>query len=65
MNDAMKPSPALLAKLVSLIFHQEEFMETANLFDREAAESIRQHPDIREWIMNMQKLGLTPVKRHG
>jgi len=65
MNDAMKPSKALLAKLASIIVHQEEFIETGHPVDRDVAKSLRDSREVKEWIMNMQKLGLTPVKRHG
>jgi len=65
MNDAMNPSSALLAKLASLITHHEEFLETRHIFDHDAAKALRKDPDVKEWMMNMKKLGLTPVKRHG
>jgi len=65
MNDPMNPSSALLAKLCSLIVHQEEFIDTGHEFDREAAASIRQSRAVKEWMMDMRKLGLAPVKRHG
>jgi hypothetical protein len=65
MNDPMNPSSALLAKLCSIIVHQEEFEATGHEFDRQAAISLRQHPDVAEWMMDMKKLGLAPVKRYG
>jgi hypothetical protein len=65
MNDAMKPSQALLAKLASIITHHEEFLVTAHPFDLDAAKALRESHDVKEWMMDMQRLGLTPVKRHG
>jgi len=63
MNDAMKPSQALLARLASIIVHLEEFIETGHPMDRDTAQSLRKSRAVKEWMMDMQRLGLTPVKR--
>jgi len=65
MNDAMKPSKALLAKLASLIVHQDEYIDTNEPADLMAAEGVRNHPDVKEWLLDMKRLGLAPVKRYG
>ncbi len=63
MNDPLKPSPALLTKLVSCIYHLEEYLDTGHPFDRDAAKAVREDAEVENWIGDMEKLGLTPVKR--
>lgn len=59
----LAPSPALLAKLGSLVYHLEELLDTGHPFDRQAAKSLREDPDVEEWFAQMRGLAMLPVKR--
>jgi hypothetical protein len=60
----LKPTPALLAKLGSLIYHLEEAMDSGgHPDDLQAAVTLREDPDIKEWFQGMAELALVPVKR--
>lgn len=62
-TDPMSPSPALLCKLGSVIVHLEEFLDTGHAFDREAAKTAREDPEVEEWMGQMSSMGMLPVKR--
>lgn len=61
--DPLKPSPALLAKLGSLVYHLEELLDEGHEFDRAAAQALRESPDVEAWFHAMKQLALLPVKR--
>jgi hypothetical protein len=63
MNDPLKPSPALLAKLGSLVYHLEEFLDDGHAFDKAAAASLREDEEVEEWFAGMRDLAMLPVKR--
>lgn len=65
MSSILKPTPALLAKLGSLIYHLEEAMDSGgHPADVQAAATLREDPDVIEWFRAMQDLALVPVKRN-
>jgi hypothetical protein len=63
MSDPLKPSPALLAKLASVIYHLEEYLDTGHPFDKAAAVSAREDAEVENWFGEMASMGMTPVKR--
>ena len=63
MNDPLKPSPALLCKLRSIIVHAEEFLSpTGHIVDREALRSAWDS-EVVEWMEQMRALAMLPIKR--
>lgn len=59
-----EPDPSLLAKLGSIIRHAEEAIsDTGHRFDVAAVETLLEDPDVAEWMVAMDELGLLPVKR--
>ena len=63
MNDPLKPSPALLCKLGSILVHAEELISpTGHPFDAEAMRTTWDF-DVCEWMKQMDKMGMLPVKR--
>lgn len=64
MNDPLKPSPALLCKLGSLIVHAEEFLSPGgHHFDETVFLNAIKDPEVLEWISQMQQRAMLPVKR--
>ena len=63
MTDPLKPDATLLIKLGSLLVHYEEFIETEEPLDMEAAQMLTDDPDVVEWRDQMNKLALLPLKR--
>lgn len=64
MNDPLKPSVELLIKLGSVIVHQEEMMsEKGHHFDKHALDTVRNDPEVVEWLAKMTKMAFLPVKR--
>lgn len=62
--NALKPSTKLLVKLGSLIVHYEEAVSAdGNPFDWTVIDSLREDPEVKEWIKSMNELGMLPVKR--
>jgi hypothetical protein len=62
--DPLKPSAALLCKIVSVVVHADEMREPgAHDFDRVALNTAIDQPDVKEWIEAMTKAGYAPVKR--
>lgn len=63
-DDPLKPSISLLIKLGSVIVHQEELMsDKGHHFDRQALDTVRNDPEVIEWIEKMTKAAFLPVKR--
>jgi len=65
MSDPMKPSPGLLCKLGSIAVHAEELSspEHAHVFDKLALDTLLKDPEVKEWMAQMAKLAMLPVKR--
>lgn len=64
MNDPLKPSASLLIKLGSVIVHQEEMMsDKGHHFDKHALDTVRNDPEVVEWLAKMTKMAFLPVKR--
>lgn len=61
----MKPSPALLVKLGSIIVHFDEATSPGGHdFDLNTARQLLQDPDVKAWIAAMSKAAMLPVKRN-
>ena len=64
MNDPLKPSATLLIKLGSIIVHQEEMMSSkGHHFDKHALDTVRNDPEVIEWLDQMTGMAFLPVKR--
>lgn len=64
MNDPLKPSIPLLIKLGSVIVHQEELMsKKGHSFDKAALDTVRNDPEVVEWLKQMTDMALLPMKR--
>ena len=64
MTKYLEPGPALLAKLVSIAVHADEFLsDNGHAFDRTALQSLLADPDVVEWTRGMGEMGLLPKKR--
>lgn len=62
--DPLRPAPALLAKLGSIIVHAEEAASPGgHPFDAEAIKALMDDAEVREWLQGMAKLAMLPVKR--
>lgn len=62
-KNPLQPSPALLSKLGSLVYHLEEFLDTGHPFDKQAAKTCREDPEVEQWFHDMGRLAMLPVKR--
>lgn len=61
----LKPSPALLCKLGSIIVHYDEFHSpNGNDIDKTAAETALKDAEVQEWLVQMQTLSMVPLKRN-
>lgn len=66
--DALKPPAGLLCKIVSVLVHADELRESANdphanNIDRVALYSALDQPDVKEWVEEMTKMAMAPIKR--
>lgn len=60
----LQPTPALLAKLGSLLIHLDEGnSRNGHPFDWTAAKVLWDDDEVQAWLADMQKLALIPVKR--
>ena len=61
----LKPSPALLSKLGSIVIHAEEIVDPikGHHFDLVALKSVLNDPEVVEWLSEMRKMAMVPVKR--
>lgn len=60
----LQPSPSLLSKLGSIAVHVDEmFSITGHSFDRTVTEQLISDPEVREWLTEMGKMAMLPVKR--
>lgn len=63
-QSCLKPSAALLVKLGSIAVHVEEMLSpSGHAFDLSVLQIAFKDPEIVEWIEEMNKLALLPVKR--
>lgn len=64
MSDPLNPTASLLSKLASLAVHVEELQSPSGTPDDAAAiRSLLADAEINEWISEMRKMALIPVKR--
>lgn len=62
--DTLRPSPALLAKLGSIIIHSEEATSPGgHSFDVEAVKVLMIDVEVQDWLRGMANLAMLPVKR--
>lgn len=60
----LKPSPALLIKLGSMVVHYEEMLSgQGHQFDKRALDTLTNDPEVRAWFADMIKMAFLPVKR--
>lgn len=60
----LSPGPALLCKLASLAVHIDELYSAGgHEFDRAAINSLVNDREVQQWLEEMTKLGMAPVKR--
>lgn len=66
MTDMMKPSPALLCKLASLVVHAAEAMSSnAHSWDITALRRDLRDPEVRKWCEKMIDAAMAPMPRSG
>jgi hypothetical protein len=64
MSDPLKPSAALLCKLGSAVVHADELLSpSGHDFDRHALHSALNDPEVKEWLAQMGKMAMVPLKR--
>jgi hypothetical protein len=64
MADMLKPSPALLCKLGSIVVHAEELLSPGgHEFDRAALQTLFGDAEVRAWIGAMDAAAMVPKKR--
>jgi len=64
MSKPLKPSPALLSKLGSIIVHMlESHSPAGHAFDEVALTALLKDDDVLEWMRQMNELALLPLKR--
>lgn len=62
--DTLRPLPALLAKLGSIIIHAEEAASPGgHPFDAEAVKALMADVEVQDWLRGMANLAMLPVKR--
>lgn len=63
--DPLKPTPALLCKLGSVLVHAEEMLGPGgHQFDKAALETAAYDPEVKEWREAMDKMAMLPKKRN-
>lgn len=64
MSDPLKPSPALLIAIGSLVVHYEELNSPdGHAFDKTAIDALRNQPEVQAWFEEMNRMAFLPVKR--
>lgn len=64
MSDTLSPSPALLAKLGSIIVHADEYLSVdGHPFDRDALQALLRDEDVVHWLQQMAFAGMVPLRR--
>lgn len=62
--DPFKPTPSLLMKLGSIVVHADAATsEKGHPFDIEAIKSLLSDAEVVEWMKEMDKRALLPVRR--
>ena len=62
--DPLKPDVKLLSKLGSMVIHIEEAISAkGHPFDMVALKAIIESSEVKQWLQEMDKLALIPVKR--
>lgn len=62
--NSLNPSISVIVKLGSIAVHAEEMLSAkGHEFDMSTLESLLADPEIKEWIGEMNKMALLPVKR--
>ena len=65
MSNPLKPDLALLVKLGSIAVHTEEMLSAGgHPFDRDALGTLITDSAIKEWLAEMTKMAMLPVKRN-
>ena len=60
----LSPSAGLLCKLASVVVHVDELYSAGDHeFDRVALNAVINDREVQQWIEEMRKLGMAPVKR--
>lgn len=64
MSDPFKPPITLLVKLGSIAVHLEEILSpSGHIFDRHALQTLWDDEEVKEWLAQMNKMAMLPVKR--
>lgn len=64
MTGWKEPGMTLLVKLGSIAVHAEELLSPGgHAFDAKALDGLLNDPEVKEWLAQMNKLALLPVKR--
>ena len=65
MNDPLNPSLSLLVKLGSIVVHVDEFLSPhGHPYDKEVITGLLLDQDVLEWLQEMNKMAMLPVKRN-
>jgi len=65
MKESMNPKMSLLVKLGSIVVHAQEFYSpNGHSADKAALDQCLADPEVNDWIGEMTKLALVPVKRN-
>jgi hypothetical protein len=63
-TDPLLPSVSLLCRLGSIVVHVEELLsDDGHYFDRIELQQCLDDPEVKEWLVEMGKLALVPLKR--
>jgi hypothetical protein len=63
-RDPLKPTISLLCKLGSAVRHLDEYLTPGgHNLDLNSAQSAIDDPEVRAWMIEMDKLAMLPVKR--
>jgi hypothetical protein len=64
MTQTLKPELTLLVKLGSIAVHADEMLSpNSHQFDVAAMQTLLEDLEVKEWLKEMQKMALVPVKR--
>lgn len=62
-DEAMKPKITILVKLGSLAIHIEEVLSpNGHVFDKAAIQTLLDDPEVKEWLMLMDKMSFLPKR---
>jgi len=64
MDDPLKPSVSLLAKLGSIAVHAQEMTSSkGHAFDKHALDGVLADPEVKAWLRSMDKMAMLPKRR--